>query len=75
MALVQILLHIREDGTILLEHLAALTQLLETGIGHTDQVASTNCIIRNIQPKNREVSQNFAECQVIAANDDWNPAP
>jgi len=73
-ALGQILVHVRENRTIGLEDLPALIQLLEAACGDPDGVATTERKMRVIQQKNRELSQNFAEFQVIAAHQDRNPS-
>jgi len=73
-ALGQILPHVRENGTIGLEDLPALIQLLEAAFGDPDRVATAEQKIREIKQKNREFSQYYAEFQVIAADLDWNPS-
>jgi len=72
-ALGQILPHVREDGTIGLNDLPALIQLLEAAFGDPDRIATAERKIREIKQKNREFSQYYAEFQVIAADLDWNP--
>jgi len=66
--------HVREDGTIGLEDLPALIQLLEAAFGDPDRVATAERKMREIKQKNREFSQYYAEFQVIAADLDWNPS-
>jgi hypothetical protein len=66
--------HVREDGTIGLEDLPALIQLLESAFGDPDRVATAERKMREIKQKNREFSQYYAEFQVIAADLDWNPS-
>jgi len=73
-ALDHILPHVREDGTIGLEDLPALIQLLEAAFGDPDRVATAEWKIRGNKRKNREFSQYYAEFQVIAADLDWNPS-
>jgi len=73
-ALSQILPHVRGDGTIGLEDLPALIQLLEAAFGDLDRIATAERKIREIKQKNREFSQYYAEFQVIAADLDWNPS-
>jgi len=73
-ALGQILPHVREDGTIGLEDLPALIQLLEAAFGDPDRIATAERKIREIKQKNHEFSQYYAEFQVIAADLDWNPS-
>jgi len=73
-ALGQILPHLREDGTIGLDDLPALVQLLEAAFGDPVRIATAERKIREIKHKNREFSQYYAEFQVIAAVLDWNPS-
>jgi len=73
-ALGQILPHVREDGTIALEDLPAIIQLLEAAFGDPDRVATAERKMREMKQKNREFSQYYAEFQVIAADLDWNPS-
>jgi len=73
-ALGQILPHVWEDGTIGLEDLPAFIQLLEAAFGDPDRVATAERKMREINQKNREFSQYYAEFQVIAADLDWNPS-
>jgi hypothetical protein len=67
-ALGQILPHIREDGTIGLEDLPALIQLLEAAFGDPDRVATAERKMQGIKQQNREFSQYYAESQVITAD-------
>jgi len=73
-ALGQILPHVWEDGTIGLEDLPALIQLLEAAFGDPDRVATADRRMREIKQMNCEFSQYYAEFQVIASNLDWNPS-
>jgi hypothetical protein len=73
-ALGQILPHVREDGTIGLENLLAFIQLLEAACGDPDQVATAGQTMWEVNQKNREFSQYYAEFQVIAADVNWNPS-
>jgi len=73
-ALGQILPHVQENGTIGLEDLPALIQLLEAAFVDPDQVATAERKLREIKQKNGEFSQYYAEFQVIAADLDWNPS-
>jgi hypothetical protein len=73
-ALGQILPHVRKDGTIGLEDLPALIQLLEAAFGDPDGVATADRKMRQIKQKDSEFSQYYAEFQVIAADFDWNPS-
>ena len=73
-ALGQILPHVREDGTIGLEDLPALIQLLEAAFGDPDRVATAERKMREIKQKHHEFPQYYAEFQVIAADLDWNPS-
>jgi len=68
----QILPHLREDGTIGLEDPPAFIQLLEAAFGDPDRVATAEQKMRDIKQKNRKFSQYSAQCQVIAADLDWN---
>jgi len=70
----QILPHIREDGTIGLEDLPALIQLLEAAFADPDRVATGERKMPGIKQKNREFSQYYVKCHVIAADLDWNPS-
>jgi hypothetical protein len=74
LALRQILPHIRENGEIDLGDLTAFIQLLEAAFGDPDRVATAQRNMREINQKNREFSQYYAEFQVIAADLDWNPS-
>jgi hypothetical protein len=67
-AFVQILPHVREDGTIGLEDRPTFIQLLEAAFGDPDRVATTERKMREINEKNREFSQYYDEFQVIAAD-------
>jgi hypothetical protein len=69
----QILPHVREDGTIGLGDLPAFIQLLKAAFGDPDWVATAERNMREIEQKNHEFSQYYAEFQVIAADLDWNP--
>jgi len=73
-ALGQILPQVREDRTIRLEDLPALTQLLEAAFGDPDRVATAERKMREIKQQNRVFSQYYAEFQIIAADLDWNPS-
>jgi len=66
--------HVREDRTIGLEDQPAFIQLLEAAFGDPDRVATAERQMREINQKNREFSQYYAEFQVIAADLDWNPS-
>jgi hypothetical protein len=70
----QMLPHVREDGMIWLEDLPALIQLLEAAFGDPNRVATAERKMREINQKNREFSQYYAEFQVIPADLDWNPS-
>jgi hypothetical protein len=70
----QILPHVREDGTIGLDDLPAVIQLLEAACGDPERVATAERTMRVNKQKNREFSQYYAEFQVIAADLDWNPS-
>ena len=66
--------HVREDGDIGLEDLTAFIQLLEAASVDPDRVATTEQKMREIEQKNCELSQYYAELEVIAADLDWNPS-
>jgi hypothetical protein len=68
----RILPQVRDDGTIGLEDLPALIQLLEAVLRDTDQVATTEPKMRENNQMNREFFQYYAEFQVISADLDWN---
>jgi hypothetical protein len=70
----QILPHFRDNGEIDLGDLTAFIQLLEAAFGDPDRVATAERNMREIKQKNREVSQYYAEFQVIVADLDWNPS-
>jgi hypothetical protein len=74
LALKQVLPHVRETGEIGLEGLPAFIQLLEAAFGDPDRVATAEWNMREIKQKHREISQYYAEFQVIAADLDWNPS-
>jgi hypothetical protein len=74
LALRQILPHIRQNGVIDLGDLTAFIQLLEAAFGDPDRVATAEQNMREIKQMNRELSQYYAEFQVIAADLDWNPS-
>jgi len=73
-ALGQIWLHVRVDRTIGLGDLPAYIELQEAAFGVPDRVATTEQKMWQIKQKNCEFSQYYAECQVIAADLDWNPS-
>jgi hypothetical protein len=73
-ALGQILPHVRENGTIVLEDLQAVIQLLEAALGDPGWVTTAEPNIQEISQKNCEFSQYNGEFQDIAANVDWNPS-
>jgi len=73
-ALGQILPHVQKDGTIGLEDLPAIIQLLEAAFGDPDQVATAERKMREIKQKNSDFSEYYAEFQVIAADLDWSPS-
>jgi len=57
-ALSQILPHVRQDGTIGLEDLPAVIQLLEAAFEDPDRVATAERRIQEITQKYREFSQH-----------------
>jgi len=65
---------VREDGTIRLEDLPAVIQLLEAAFGDPDRVATAEQKMRETKQKNRVVPQYYAEFQVISADLDCNPS-
>jgi len=73
-ALSQILPHVRENGEIGLEDLPAFIHLLEATLGVPNRVAAAKRKMLEIKRKNCELSQYYAEFQVIAADLDWNPS-
>ena len=66
--------HIREDGEIGLEDLPAFIQLLEAAFEDPDRVATAERKMRQIKQNNRDLSEYYAESQVIAADLSWNPS-
>jgi hypothetical protein len=73
-ALKRILPHVRENGDIGLGDLQAFIQLLDAAFGDPDRMATAERNMKEIQHMNREFSQYYTECQVIAADLDWNPS-
>jgi hypothetical protein len=71
-ALGQNIPHIEEDGTIGLEDLPSFVQLLEAAFGDPNQVATAEQKLWEINQRNCEFPQYYAEFQVIAANLDGN---
>jgi hypothetical protein len=67
-ALGQMLPYTQEDRMIGLEDLPACIQLLGSGFGHPDRVATAERKMKGINPTNREFSHGYAELQVIAAD-------
>jgi len=57
-----------------LEGLPAFIQLLAVAFGDLDQVATAEQMMREIDQKHSEFSQNYGDVQVITANLDWNPS-
>jgi hypothetical protein len=74
LALKQTLPHIRDNGDIGLEDIAAFIQLLEAAFGDPNRVATAEHNMKEIKQKNPEFSLYYAEFQVIAADLDWNPS-
>jgi hypothetical protein len=66
-ALAQILPHVQEDGTLGLDNLPALIQLLEAAFVDHDPVATAERKVREIKQINSEFSQYYGEFQAIAA--------
>jgi len=71
-ALGQIMAHVEDNGTIGLQNLPALIQLLNAAIGDPNRVATAKWNICDIQEKLCELCQYYAEFQVNAINLDWN---
>jgi len=74
LVLKQILPDVRDNGEIRMEDLTAFIQLLEAAFGDPDRVATAERNMREIEQKNGEFSQYYAEFQVIAADLVWNPS-
>jgi hypothetical protein len=68
LAMKRILPHVRDDGEIGLQDLAAFIQLLEAAFGDPDRVATAERNMKEIKQQNREFSLYYAEFQVIAAD-------
>lgn len=64
--------HVQEDGTIGLEDLTLFRQLLEAAFGDPYRVATMERKMREIKPKTCELSQYYAQFQLIATDLDWN---
>jgi len=67
-ALEQMLPNIREDGTIGLEDLPPLIELLEAACGDPNGVATAKQKMREIKQINREFSEYYAGFEMSAAN-------
>jgi hypothetical protein len=70
-ALVQIKPHIQNNGTIGLEHLPMVLQLLEAAFENPDRVATAEQKIRDTEQMRLELSQNYAESQLFATHLQW----